>query len=100
MCAEPCSVLAELRATSKGGVRLAKTPAYRVLLGVASSPRRIGARSITVKPSGRLVGKAKKLTVQLRVVLTDARRQSERAHEDDQGRLTAPDQRRFGAQVR
>jgi hypothetical protein len=72
-CGEPCAVQVELRASPKSVARLsAGLPTYRIVLGSASSGRAAGVRTITVKPAAALLGRARKLTVQVRATLTDA----------------------------
>jgi hypothetical protein len=68
-CDEPCTIDSDLLGTARS-VRLAA--AFNLTLGTRSLALGGGARKLTVKPSKRLVGKAKKLTVQLRVTATDA----------------------------
>lgn len=69
-CAEACSVAVRLLGSLGGKARLSR--AYNVLLGSASLRRGAGRRSFRVKPSKALVGKARKLSVKLEVVVTDA----------------------------
>jgi hypothetical protein len=72
-CSEPCTIAAELRGTQRAGVKIsAKLPSFRVVLGAAAAKRAAGVRSLTVRPSPALVGKARRFSVQLRVTLTDA----------------------------
>jgi hypothetical protein len=68
-CDEPCTIDADLLGSARS-VRLAA--AFNLTLGTKSLGLGGGARKITVKPSKRLVGKAKKLTAQLRITATDA----------------------------
>jgi len=68
-CDEPCSVDADVLGSARS-VRLAAS--FNLTLGTKSLGLSGGARRLTIKPSKRLVGKAKKLTVQLRVTATDA----------------------------
>ena len=68
-CDEPCSVDADLLGSARS-VRLAAS--FNLTLGTKSLGLGGGARKLKIKPSKRLVGKAKKLTVQLRVTATDA----------------------------
>jgi hypothetical protein len=68
-CDEPCTIDGDLLGTARS-VRLAA--AFNLTLGTQSLALGGGPRKLTVKPSKRLVGKAKKLTVQLRVTATDA----------------------------
>jgi hypothetical protein len=65
---EPATLKFELRATPRKVVSLAR---FELLLGSRTLGLAGGTRSFTVKPGKRLVGKAKKLTVQLRVTATD-----------------------------
>ena len=67
-CDESCSLDVELRGTARS-VRLAR---YEVTLAQRSLRAGSGSRTLTLKPSRKLVGKAKRLTVQLRVTATDA----------------------------
>jgi hypothetical protein len=68
-CDEPATVDGELLGSARS-VRLAA--AFNLTLGTRSLGLGGGARKLTIKPAKRLVGKAKKLTVQLRVTATDA----------------------------
>ena len=68
-CNEPSTVTAELLGSARS-VRLAA--AFNVTLGTRSLALGGGPRKVTIKPSKRLVGRAKKLTAQLRVTTTDA----------------------------
>jgi Ca2+-binding RTX toxin-like protein len=68
-CDEACSLDVELRGSARG-VRLAR--AYDVTLAQRSLASGTGARELTLKPNRKLIGKARGLTVQLRVVATDA----------------------------
>jgi hypothetical protein len=68
-CDEPCSADADVLGSARS-VRLAAS--FNLTLGTKSLKLGSGARKLKIKPSKRLVGKAKKLTVQLRVVATDA----------------------------
>jgi len=68
-CDEPCTVDGELLGSARS-VRLAA--AFNLTLGSKSLPLGGGSRKIKIKPSRRLVGKAKRLKVQLRVTAADA----------------------------
>jgi hypothetical protein len=68
-CDMPCTVDVELFGTAKS-VRLAA--GYNVAIGSRSLPLGAGLRKFSVKPSKKLVGGARKLTVQLRVTATSA----------------------------
>ena len=68
-CDEPCAIDAELLGSARS-VRLAAS--FNLTLGTRSLGLGGGARKVKIKPSKRLVGKAGKLTVQLRVTATDA----------------------------
>jgi hypothetical protein len=68
-CDEPATVDGELLGSARS-VRLAA--AFNLTLGTRSLGLGGGPRKLTIKPSKRLVGTAKKLTVQLRVTATDA----------------------------
>ena len=68
-CDEPATVDGELVGSARS-VRLAA--AFNLTLGTRSLGLGGGPRKLTIKPAKRLVGKAKKLTVQLRVTATDA----------------------------
>jgi hypothetical protein len=68
-CNEECAVDGELLGAPRS-VRLAAS--YNLTLGSRSLGLGSGARKLTIKPSKRLIGKAKKLSVRLRVVATDA----------------------------
>jgi hypothetical protein len=68
-CDEDCAVEGDLLGAARS-VRLAAS--YNVTLGSRSLGLGSGARKLTIKPSKRLIGKAKKLSVRLRVVATDA----------------------------
>jgi hypothetical protein len=68
-CDERTAVEGSLLGSARS-VRL--TAAFNLTLGARSLALGGGARKLTIKPSKRLVGKAKKLTVQLLVVATDA----------------------------
>jgi hypothetical protein len=68
-CDEPCTVEGELLGSARS-VRLAA--AFNLTLGSKSLRLGGGSRKLKIKPSRRLVGKAKKLKVQLRVTATDA----------------------------
>jgi hypothetical protein len=67
-CDESCALRFEIRGTAKQ-VSLAR---FEVTLGTRALNLGSGSRSFRVKPSRKLVGRAKKLTVQLRVTATDA----------------------------
>jgi hypothetical protein len=68
-CDTPCSLEVELFGNARS-VRLAA--AYNLSLGSRKLPLGTGLRTFTVKPSKKLVGRARRLTVQLRVTATDA----------------------------
>jgi Ca2+-binding RTX toxin-like protein len=68
-CDEPCSLDVELRGSART-VRIARS--YDLTLGTRSLPRAAGTRSLTLKPARRLVGRARRLTAQLRVTAIDA----------------------------
>jgi hypothetical protein len=68
-CDAPCSLDVELFGTARS-VRLAA--GYNVTLGTRTLKLGTGLRKFSVKPSKKLVGRAKKLTVQLRVTATSA----------------------------
>jgi hypothetical protein len=68
-CNEPCTVLVELNGSAK---KVTISKAYNLLLGKKSLGLGSGTRSLKVKPSKKLVGKAKKFSVQVRVTATDA----------------------------
>jgi Thrombospondin type 3 repeat len=68
-CNEACSVVVEL----VGSVKAAKiSRSYNLLLARKTLARATSSRSLTLKPNKKLVGKAKKFTVQLKVTVTDA----------------------------
>jgi hypothetical protein len=67
-CDTPCSLEIELF----GSARSVQLAAYNVAIGSRKLPLAAGLRKFTVKPSKKLVGRARKLTVQLRVTATDA----------------------------
>jgi hypothetical protein len=67
-CDRPCSIEAQLFGTARS-VRLAR---FEVSLGTRRLPLAAGLRNFSVRPSKKLVGRARKLTVQLRVTATDA----------------------------
>jgi hypothetical protein len=69
VCDEPAAVGADLLGSARS-VRLAAS--YNLTLGSKSLRLGGGARTVKVKPSKRLVGKARKLTARLRIVTTDA----------------------------
>jgi len=68
-CDEPCSFDLELLG-SANSVKLART--YDLRLASRSLPRGAGTRTVTLKPSRRLLGKHRKLSVQLKVTAVDA----------------------------
>jgi hypothetical protein len=72
-CNESCRLVVELRGTPKGGLRLASN---ELTLGTRSVGLSTAKRTITVKPSRKLVGKARKFTVQVRVTAFDTARNS------------------------
>jgi hypothetical protein len=68
-CDKPCSIDAELFGTARS-VRLAGS--FNVSLGTTTLPAGAGLRRFTVKPAKKLLGRTRRLTVQLRVTATDA----------------------------
>jgi Ca2+-binding RTX toxin-like protein len=68
-CDEPCALDVELRGSARS-VRLAR--GYEVTLAGGSLGRGAGTRKLTLKPNKKLVGKARRLTVQVRATATDA----------------------------
>jgi hypothetical protein len=68
-CDEPATVDGELLGSARS-VRLAAS--FNLTLGTKSLGLGGGSRKLTINPSKRLVGKARKLTVQLRVTAIDA----------------------------
>jgi hypothetical protein len=68
-CDEPCSFDLELLG-STSSVRLARS--YDLRLATRSLSRGSGSRSVTLKPSSRLLGRHKKLSVQLKITAVDA----------------------------
>jgi hypothetical protein len=68
-CNEPCTVVAELSGSVK---KVTISKAYSLLLGRSVLAAGNGQRSLKLKPSKKLVGKAKKFSVQLKVTTKDA----------------------------
>ena len=68
-CDEPCSFEIELLG-SASSVKLART--YDLRLASKSLARGSGMRSVTLKPRERLLGRHRRLSVQLKVTATDA----------------------------
>jgi Ca2+-binding RTX toxin-like protein len=68
-CDEPCALDLELRGSART-VKFARS--YDLTLGSRSLGRAAGTRRVTLKPSKRLIGRARRLVVQLKVTATDA----------------------------
>ncbi|MFL5894891.1 MAG: thrombospondin type 3 repeat-containing protein [Thermoleophilaceae bacterium] len=68
-CDERCSVVAQVNAAARSA-RISK--AYNLLLGSKSLAAGTGKRSLKLKPNKKLVGAARKFSVQLTVTTTDA----------------------------
>ena len=68
-CDEACALRFELRATPRGGVRLARN---ELVLATRSVGSATGERVARLRPKRKLVGRARRFKVQLRVTAVDA----------------------------
>jgi hypothetical protein len=69
-CNEPCALVVDVRATPKG-LHLASN---QLSLATGSLPLGSGIRTLTLKPSRKLIGRSKRFKVELRLAARDAAR--------------------------